>query len=148
MRAQERPSDKRKRYAEAQAEPLRSAVLDRFKAIEDSIGIANSTRRRMIGYLHEALKHDPVGEWVVEVEVDEPVLDESPAQCESECEGAGGPHEGCYDCYDFCRCLHAHKYSRRKGPRTSKCLEETIFPETARWTEGPDMSRSSRSGML
>lgn len=32
MRAQERPSDKRKRYAEAQAEPLRSAALDRFLA--------------------------------------------------------------------------------------------------------------------
>lgn len=52
----------RRRYAEAQSEPLRSAALARFKAIEDSIGIANSARRRMIGYLREALKHDPVGE--------------------------------------------------------------------------------------
>ena len=32
VRAQERPSDTRKRYAEAQAEPLRSAALDRFLA--------------------------------------------------------------------------------------------------------------------
>ena len=32
MRAQERPSDTKKRYAEAQSEPLRSAALDRFLA--------------------------------------------------------------------------------------------------------------------
>ena len=60
MRAQERPSDTKKRYAEAQSEPLRSAALDRFLYFPTANGKDSSEVGKM--RICEGMKKPRAGE--------------------------------------------------------------------------------------